>query len=81
MGRFHRVRQRPEVSLVSSEFDHRRSIRRQSAQSGVKRAIAVAFAKAGARVVAADINVAGAEETAAVVFSWYCSRGFPTSLH
>jgi NAD(P)-dependent dehydrogenase (short-subunit alcohol dehydrogenase family) len=51
------------------------------ARSGVKRAIAVAFAKAGARVVAADINVAGAEETAAVVFSWYCSRGFPTSLH
>ncbi|SEU26181.1 SDR family NAD(P)-dependent oxidoreductase [Nonomuraea wenchangensis] len=37
------------------------------AGSGIGRAMAVAFAKAGARVVAADVDRARAEETAAVV--------------
>ncbi|MFK4037889.1 SDR family NAD(P)-dependent oxidoreductase [Nonomuraea wenchangensis] len=37
------------------------------AGSGIGRAMAVAFAKAGARVVAADVDWARAEETAAVV--------------
>ena len=37
------------------------------AGSGIGRAMSVAFAKAGARVVAADINRAGAEETAAAI--------------
>lgn len=37
------------------------------AGSGIGRAMSVAFAKAGAHVVAADINVAGAEETAAEI--------------
>ena len=37
------------------------------AGSGIGRAIAVAFAKAGRRVVAADINVEGAEQTAAEI--------------
>ncbi|MEV0629277.1 SDR family NAD(P)-dependent oxidoreductase [Nonomuraea wenchangensis] len=37
------------------------------AGSGIGRAMAVAFAKAGARVVAADVDQARAEETAAVV--------------
>ncbi|MED7923919.1 glucose 1-dehydrogenase [Nonomuraea sp. LP-02] len=37
------------------------------AGSGIGRAMAVAFAKAGARVVAADVDRARAEETAAIV--------------
>jgi NAD(P)-dependent dehydrogenase (short-subunit alcohol dehydrogenase family) len=37
------------------------------AGSGIGRAMANAFAKAGARVVAADVNLAGAEQTAAEI--------------
>lgn len=35
------------------------------AGGGLGRAFALAFAQAGARVIAADVNAAGAEETAA----------------
>jgi NAD(P)-dependent dehydrogenase (short-subunit alcohol dehydrogenase family) len=51
---------------VSTGFEDRVSLI-TGAGSGIGRALAIAFAKAGARVVAADINLAGAEETAAEI--------------
>ena len=51
---------------VSSGLEDRVSLI-TGAGSGIGRAMAIAFAKAGARVVAADINSAGADDTAAAI--------------
>jgi NAD(P)-dependent dehydrogenase (short-subunit alcohol dehydrogenase family) len=51
-----------ERIAVNSGFEDRVSLV-IGAASGIGRAMCIAFAKAGARVVAADINLVGAEET------------------
>ena len=49
------------------EFFHGKTILITGAASGIGRATALIFAREGARVVAADIDGAGAEETSAAV--------------
>jgi NAD(P)-dependent dehydrogenase (short-subunit alcohol dehydrogenase family) len=51
---------------MSSGFEDRVSLM-TGAGSGIGRAMCIAFAKAGARVIAADIDLAGAEQTAAQI--------------